>query len=131
MNCNRHHASWRSAHDNPNVLWVLMAACVATAQAAPLPAEWQHEQRFDAPSAGLLKLSLPTATLDAARPGMEDLRIYDDAGREVPYLLERPKPASKVVRDAKSFQASVNAATTVRRSSRRGQRRRSGRSGRW
>lgn len=113
MNCNRHHASWRSAHDNPNVLWVLMAACVATAQAAPLPAEWQHEQRFDAPSAGLLKLSLPTATLDAARPGLEDLRLYDDAGREVPYLLERPKPAGKVVQDARSFQASVKAAATV------------------
>jgi hypothetical protein len=94
-------------------LCVLMGACVAAAQAASLPADWHHEQRFDVSAAGLLKLSLPTATLDAARPGLEDLRLYDDAGREVPYLIERPKPAGKVIRDAKSFQVVVNASTTV------------------
>jgi hypothetical protein len=94
-------------------LCVLMGTCVAATQAAPLPADWQHEQRFDAPAAGLLKLSLPTATLNAARPGLADLRLYDDAGREVPYLIERPKPAGKVIRDAKSFQVAVNASTTV------------------
>src|SRR5208282_2119879 len=85
----------------------------ATGQAAPLRAEWEHEQRFDVPAPGLLKLSLPTATLDAARPGLEDLRLYDDAGREVPCLIERPQPAGKVIRDAKTFQVSVNASRTV------------------
>jgi len=90
-----------------------LAARGSSAQAAPLPADWQHQQRFDVPAAGLLKLSLPTATLDAARPGLEDLRLYDDAGVEVPYMVERPKPTGKVIQDAKSFQVSVNAATTV------------------
>ena len=91
----------------------VMGAWVAAAPAAPLPADWQHEQRFDATAAGLFKLSLPTATLDAARPGLEDLRLYDDAGREVPYLIERPRPGGKVVREAKSFQVVVNGSTTV------------------
>jgi hypothetical protein len=90
-----------------------MGVCIAATQGAALPADWQHEQRFDVPAAGLLKLSLPTATLDAARSGLEDLRLYDDAGREVPYLVERPEPAGKVIRDAKSFQVEVNASTTV------------------
>ena len=90
-----------------------VAWCGTFGQVAPLPGDWQHEQRFDVPATGLVKLSLPTATLEAARPGLEDLRLYDDAGREVPYLIERPKPAGKVIRDAKSFQVAVNGATTV------------------
>jgi hypothetical protein len=94
-------------------LCIFFSSCLNTAHAAPLPPDWPHEQHFDAPAAGLLKLSLPTATLDAARPGLEDLRLYDDAGREVPYLIEHPKPVGKVVRDAKSFQVAVNASTTV------------------
>ena len=81
--------------------------------AAPLPAEWQHEQRFEVPATGLMKLSLPMATLDTARPGLEDLRLYDDAGHEVPYLIERPKPAGRIIQEAKSFQVSVDAAKTV------------------
>ncbi len=95
------------------VCYVLGASGGALVQAAPLPAEWPHEQRFDVPVAGLVRLSLPTATLDAARPGLEDLRLYDDAGVEVPYMIERPQPAGKVIRDAKSFQVSVNGTTTV------------------
>jgi hypothetical protein len=91
----------------------LVAACGFLVQAGPLPADWQHQQRFEVSVPDLVKLSLPLATLDAARPALEDLRLYDDAGREVPYLIERPRPAPKVVQDAKSFQVSVNAATTV------------------
>jgi hypothetical protein len=107
MNCSYRQIAWTAG------LGALMAASVASGQAAPLPAEWQHEQHFDVPAPGLLKLSLPTATLDAARPGLEDLRLYDDAGREVPYLIERPRPIGKVIQDAKSFRVSVNASTTV------------------
>ena len=73
-------------------------ACALPGQAAPLPSDWQHEQRLEVAAPGLVKLSLPTATLDAARPALEDLRLFDDAGQEVPYLVERPKPVSKVVR---------------------------------
>ncbi len=91
----------------------LTAVSAFTAQTAPLPNQWQHEQRFEAAAPGLVKLSLLTATLDEARPGLEDLRLYDDAGHELPYLIERAKPKPKVVRDAKRFQASVAATTTV------------------
>ncbi len=94
-------------------LCAFLAAVVPAAAAAALPAEWQHEQYFEVPVPGLVKLSLPPATLDAARPALEDLRLYDAAGMEVPYLIERPRPANKITQAAKSFQVSVNAVTTV------------------
>ena len=90
-----------------------VAACGSSAQAAPLPAEWQHEQHFDVPAPGLREAESAHGNARCRAPGLEDLRLYDDAGREVPYLIERPKPAGKVIQAAKSFQVSVNAATTV------------------
>ncbi|MGD0263052.1 MAG: DUF3999 family protein [Verrucomicrobiota bacterium] len=94
-------------------LCTFVAACSFSAPTASLPAEWQHEQRLEAPASGLLKLSLPAATLDAARPALEDLRLYDDAGTEVPYLIERPRPVAKIIQTTKSFQVSVNTSATV------------------
>jgi hypothetical protein len=35
---------------------------------------------------------LPAETLDASRPDLGDVRILDGAGREVPYLIDRPMP---------------------------------------
>jgi hypothetical protein len=84
-----------------------------SATAANLPSDWRHEQSFDISTTGLVKISLPVETLDAARPALEDLRLYDAAGNEVPYLIERPAPVSKAVQAAKSFQVSLNANTTV------------------
>ncbi len=95
------------------LFYALTASGVGSGHAASLPAEWQHEQHFEATAPGLVKLSLPPATLDAARPSLEDLRLYDSAGVEVPYLIERPKPVAKVNRAAKAFQVSVDSATTV------------------
>ncbi len=96
------------------VKWLcgLAFGCNLGAHAA-LPSDWQHEQRFDVTAPGLVKFSLPTETLSAARPALEDLRLYDDAGNEVPFFIERPAPVAKVVQPAKSFQVSLNANTTV------------------
>src|ERR1039458_6260779 len=105
--------SYKSYITRAVVLCAFVAACASSGQAATLPAEWQHEQRFETPAPGLLKLSLPAATLDAARPALEDLRLYDDAGMEVPYLIERPRPTGKITQAAKSFQVSVEGTFTV------------------
>jgi hypothetical protein len=105
--------SYKSCIASGAAVCALVAACGFSAPAASLPAEWQHEQRFEVPATGLVKLSLPPGTLDAARPVLEDLRLYDAAGMEVPYLIERPRPVGKIVQAAKSFEVSVSAATTV------------------
>jgi len=81
--------------------------------AAGLPAEWQHDQPFSATAPGLVELNLPAETLDAARPALEDLRLYDDAGNEVPYLIERPAPVIKIVQNPKSFHVSMTASNTA------------------
>jgi hypothetical protein len=52
--------------------------------AANLPSDWQRDQSFDVLTTGLVKMSLPVETLDAARPALEDLRLYGSAGNEVP-----------------------------------------------
>ncbi|MGC9944407.1 MAG: DUF3999 family protein [Verrucomicrobiota bacterium] len=96
-----------------NWLWIFVLVVCIPAAAANLPSDWRHEQSFDVSNAGLVKISLPVETLDAARPALEDLRLYDGAGTEVPYLIERPAPAAKVVQAAKSFQVSLNADTTI------------------
>jgi len=56
------------------------------------PNEWRFSQAIDVPANGLIRVNLPADTLDVARPDLEDMRILDSAGREVPYLIDRPMP---------------------------------------
>jgi len=90
----------------------LLLLCGFAARAA-LPGAWPHAQLFDVATSGLKKISLPVETLDIARPALEDLRLYDDADSEIPFVVERPLPTPKMVRAAKSFQVSLNATATV------------------
>ena len=94
----------------------LRIACVALAAPsimAALPAAWPQAQEFSVVAPGLMKLSLPVETLDAARPALEDLRVCDDTGNELPFLITRPAPSPKAAQSAKSFQIALNANTTV------------------
>ncbi len=92
-----------------------LGALLATAagRSANLPSDWPHEQSFSLSTTGLVKLALPAATLNIARASLEDLRLYDDAGNEVPYLIEHPAPVAKKFKDVKSFQVTLNANSTV------------------
>ncbi|MGA2867096.1 MAG: hypothetical protein ABSF95_21685 [Verrucomicrobiota bacterium] len=103
----RPHDSWAR--------WLCGWALVRTLPARPasLPADWPCEQQFNVPAPGLVKVSLPVQTLDRARPALEDLRLCDDPGRELPCLIERPRPVSKVSQSAKAFQLSLNLATAL------------------
>lgn len=96
-----------------NWFWIFAITIGLSAGAAGLPSDWQHEQSFAVSTTGLIKISLPVTTLDAARPALEDLRLYDDAGNEIPFVIEHPKPSPKIIRPAKSFQVSLNASNTV------------------
>jgi hypothetical protein len=94
-------------------VWFLCLTCALSAGAAALPSAWQHEQAFTVPASGLVKLNLPVATLDAARPGLEDLRLYDEGGNEVPYWIAHPAPDLRKVQPAKSFQVTLMARASV------------------
>jgi hypothetical protein len=96
------------------ILWLAGALLAGLSSAAAnLPADWPREQAFAVSNTGLVKISLPVETLDSARPALEDLRLYDDAGREIPYVIERPAPAPKVMQAAKSFRVSLNPDNTI------------------
>jgi hypothetical protein len=86
---------------------------VAASVSATLPSDWQNVQKFQLSSSGLTAISLPVETLDKSRPNLEDLRLYDDAGNEVPYLIERPATAGRIIRAAKSFAVTLNRGSTV------------------
>ena len=100
-------------HRRRNLIFLFSVAAALSANAISLPGDWERQQQFTISAPGLVKLSLPIETLDAARPALQDLRVYDDAGNELPYVVEHPAPADRVVRNAKSFQTSLNAQSTV------------------
>jgi hypothetical protein len=98
---------------SPRLLCVVALLFGAPAAAANLPSDWQRVQSFEVSTAGLVKISVPVETLDAARPALEDLRLYDEAGNEVPYLIERFAQVAKAAQAVKAFQVSLSASTTV------------------
>ena len=78
-----------------------------------LPVDWKNAQQFEVARTGLIKLSLPAGTIDAARSGLEDLRIFDSTGREVPYLIERLVRSTAAVFGPKKFSVSLSGQATV------------------
>src|ERR1700757_3129143 len=78
------------------------------------PNEWRNTQALEIPAKGLVRVNVPTATLDAAQPGLEDLRIVDSTGNQVPYLVERLLPgAESTMRPAEFRSAIENGATRL------------------
>lgn len=68
------------------------ALFLGTSLDALTPNEWRFAMPIDLPVSGLVRLQLPPGALDISRPNLEDLRVVDSAGDEVPYLLDRPAP---------------------------------------
>jgi len=72
--------------------FLVPAFLFARSLGALTPNEWRFGQTIDVPANGLIRINLPAETLDASRPDLGDVRILDSAGREVPYLIDRPMP---------------------------------------
>ena len=90
----------------------LLATGVAPLRALS-PAEWRYQQALEVPVPGLVRVDLPPATLNAARPGLEDLRLIDATGAEVPFVIEEPAPQRGIRQRAKSFRVSLAAKSTA------------------
>src|SRR5256885_9680175 len=76
------------------------------------PNEWRNTQTLEVPAKGLVRVNVPAPTLDAAQPGLEDLRIVDSKGNQVPYLIERLLPdAESKIRPAEFRSTIANGAT--------------------
>ena len=86
---------------------------ISSAIATDFPVAWKNIQPVTVEKTGLVKLSIPLETLDAARPALEDLRLYDFAGRETPFFIERPRQSPKIIKPAKNFRVVLAGNTTI------------------
>ena len=77
------------------------------------PSDWEFAQTLAVTNSGLIEIDLPIETLDAARPDLGDLRVLDDAGREMPYLIDRSLPTPASNHKVKSLQTALTPKTTV------------------
>jgi hypothetical protein len=100
---------------NPSLLLALGLVLSTTAARALEVSDWKSRQTLAVDRTGAIKLALPPATLDLARPGLEDLRLLDPAGREIPFVIEQPAPVQPAVtREPKSVHTNLtNAATQL------------------
>ncbi len=87
--------------------------CRSHASAAGLTSDWEYVQEVDVPETGVVKLRVPYDTLGASRPGFEDVRLVDEEGTEIPYVVDRLSPAVSVVRAAKSVSVSLTSTSTL------------------
>jgi hypothetical protein len=94
------------------VAWLVAVVAVSQCHAATFP-DWQQRQAFEVPAPGLIGIALPPATLDALRPGLEDLRLTDSEGRELSFLIQRPEPEPAPVRNPKSFKPLLRGGVTM------------------
>ena len=91
----------------------LVAAFLFTRSLGALtPNEWRFSQTIDVPANGLIRINLPAETLDASRPDLGDVRISDPAGREVPYLIDRPMPRHESVLRSQELRTTLEPTAT-------------------
>src|ERR1700737_508476 len=74
--------------------------------------EWRQTQMLNVPTPGLARIDLAAATLDAAQPRLEDLRIVDPRGSQVPYLIERIAPEPESTLRPKEFRSKIETGAT-------------------
>ncbi|ACB73604.1 DUF3999 family protein [Opitutus terrae] len=85
---------------------------IGTARALEVT-EWKYRQPLTVEQPGVLKLALPPETLGLARSNLEDLRLLDPAGREVPFVFTTPAPAvPPVSRAPVAFRATLQDGAT-------------------
>jgi hypothetical protein len=76
------------------------------------PNEWRFSQAIDVPATGLVRVNVPPETLNAARPDLADVRIADSAGRELPYLIDRPMPRRESVLRSQELRTALEPTAT-------------------
>jgi hypothetical protein len=90
------------------LLALLLIGASALGQEAETRARWQYFQELGAAPTGQATIELDREALGGARPDLADLRLYDQAGREVPYALRiRRKVHRSEVIEAKQLDRGV------------------------
>jgi hypothetical protein len=95
------------------IIGITAVLSIAALGRQQLPREWKNSQTLQVEQTGLVQVAVPAESLDAARPGLEDLRLFDAGGREVPYLLERPVPERGAEAAAADFESALRSDSTL------------------
>jgi hypothetical protein len=95
---------------NIGVALILLVVLMG-ATAAPLN-DWPSRQNLDVGASGLVRVTLPPETHDAAQASLADVRLLDPAGAEVPYLFEQPRARTRTLRPQEGWQAFLEANRT-------------------
>ncbi|MGH9736687.1 MAG: DUF3999 family protein [Candidatus Acidiferrales bacterium] len=98
----RVHARRRSLGSLHGFLVIALFCAVAVLGASPAPAwqHWRYSRAIDLPathSPRLVSLKVPQDVYAHASPGLADLRVIDETGAEVPYVLRGEVAASQPV----------------------------------
>lgn len=91
---------------------LIAAFLYAESLGAMTPNEWRFSQTVDVPATGLIRVNVTPETLNAARPDLADVRIADSAGREVPYLIDRPMPRRESALRSQELRTALEATAT-------------------
>src|SRR5678815_2989464 len=103
---------WSHPLHNFCVIVALTIVVAAQTSLAFDPNEWRNTQALEVPAKGLVRVNVPAATLDAAQPGLGDLRIVDPKGNQVPYLIERLVPDAESMTRPAEFRSTIDNGAT-------------------
>lgn len=100
---------WTDAATGPafGLLLGLAAARAWAGDAGALVRLFPEEADVVVPEARLARLALPPAVLAACRPDLSDLRLFDRAGQEVPFLVDAGRAAGVAVTAERSAEPRV------------------------
>src|SRR5215211_3263281 len=99
-----------------NFYGIVAGAILVTTQTSLAfdPNDWRNTQALEVPTKGLMRVNVPSVTLDAAQPALEDLRVIDATGNQVPCVIERLLPdIESTIRPSEFRSAIENGATQL------------------
>jgi hypothetical protein len=87
---------------------LLLVATAAHADAPPdLPRLFPYERVVEVPAAGVVRLPLPAEVLAKTRSDLSDVRLFDAAGREIPFLIDTGEPRGATRAEQRRVAATV------------------------
>ena len=94
------------------VALLALTPVVVSGQTAPDWREWRYARSIDAPpvtQTTVVAVDVPVSVAMRSREGWSDLRVVDDAGREVPYLRDGGESSGPSWRPVRLIEPSVDA----------------------
>jgi len=84
---------WRFRGGSATLIVATLVVVQPVVALGPVPSGWEYAQELAVPGTGLVEVRLPLATLDKAGRGLEDVRILDGLGADVPFAFSAKAPS--------------------------------------